>query len=92
MTDRKAPGAITASGDENEITKFGKELLYVGKRSEALLEVFISWDDVAHLTIVISLVSCHVKVTCTCEVEQDRLSLTGLLALESLVDRSADGV
>ena len=81
-----------ASGVENEITKSGKELLYVRDSSKALLEVLIRRDDVTHLTIVISLVSGHVEVTCTCEVEQDRLSLTGLLALESLIDGSADSM
>ena len=67
-------------------------LLYDRDRSEALLEVLVCRDDIRHLSVVICLICGHIEVACTCEVEQDRLCFARLLALESLVDSSADSV
>ena len=59
---------------------------------EALGDVFIRRDVVAHFAVVELLVGNHVEVTRASEAEHDVLGLARFLALESFVDCCADGV
>ena len=51
---------------------------------ERLCDLVVCGDIVAHLAVIVSTVSIHIKVACTCEAEEDSLLLACLLALESL--------
>ena len=68
---------------QTEITLISVENLLInyGKTCEALFEIGIRRDYVAHVAVVIGLVCSHVEEACSRKVEQDGLVLSRLLAL-----------
>ena len=56
------------------------------------MQVGIGGDVVAHLAVMEFLIGHHVKVAGAGQAKDDGLFLSGLLALEGLVDVGTDGV
>ena len=77
------------------VDKRGKHLMgaYIfGSFARDFCDLLICGDIVAHLAVVVSGISVHIEVACTCKTEEDSLFLACLLALKSLVDSNLDGV
>ena len=92
LKNQALPPGNTGEGPGAFCWFLGRSSVELGQAGEALGQVLVGGDVVAHLAIMELLIGHHVKVAGAGQAKDDGLFLAGLLALEGLVDGGADGV